>query len=148
MKFIHEKTISTYIEILGFGLKFYLCTFLFHAACQDSLKPLYQMIVIPLTFYILKLTHLDHCTKIFLVIMSWQTCLTLYHSSDLPSTPTHLGLTYANYFIREKTSTQTGNIAITSTSKNTLSSLRPMHECSLINSSGTRLGHYCCDYGM
>ena len=95
-----------------------------------------------------EITHLDHCTKNVLVIMSWQTCLTLYHSSDPPSTPTHLGLTYANYFIREKTSTQTGNIAITSTSKNTLSSLRPMHDCSLINTSGTRLGHYGCEYGV
>ena len=80
--------------------------------------------------------------------MRWQTCLALYHSSDPPSTFTHLGLTYANYFIQEKTLTQTGNIAITSTSKNTLFSLRPMHDCSLINTYGTRLGHYGCDYGV
>ena len=77
--------------------------------------------------------------------MSWQTCLTLYHSSDPPPTPTNLGQTYINYFIREKTLTQTGNDAITSTSKNTLSQLRPMHECSLTGTSGKRLGHYHCD---
>ena len=110
-KCIHEKNYKYLPWSPGFELKNSTYVHFYFSCCVPrQFETLIPNDCGSTTFYIiLKLTHLDHYTEIFLLWWVGRLASRFYHSSDPPSTPHTLGPNPCYYLIRDITSTQAGN---------------------------------------